>query len=174
MDTILMAFINRLESLPDRPPLDILKKCIMDVERRQLPVDEYIHYSDQEYKRNVVYVSGKYEITVLCFKKGQVTPIHDHGESIGVTIIKEGTMTEELFNKQPAGMIIVPTFTRRFRAGDMSYVNLTTIHRVSNAHNSDLVTINIYFPPLMLMNLYNTENQQVEKWVAPYPDIKKL
>lgn len=173
MDTVLRAFINRLESLPDRPSLDILKKSIMDVDRRHLPADEHISYADQEYKRNVVYVSSKCEVAVLCFKKGQVTPIHDHGESIGVTIVKEGTMTEELFNKQPTDMI-VPTFTRRFRAGDMSYVNLTTIHRVSNVHNSDLVTINIYFPPLMLMNLYNTENPQVEKWVAPYPNIKKL
>ncbi len=172
MDTVLKAFVNRLKSLPDRPPLDILKKCVMEVNRSQLPVDEYIHYSDQEYKRNVIYVSGKCEITALCFKKGQITPIHDHGESIGMTIIKAGTMTEELFNKQPTGMI-VPTFTRRFRAGEMSYVNLTTIHRVSNVHNSGLVTINIYFPPLTLMNLYNSENTKVEKWAAQYSGVNK-
>lgn len=136
MDSILRSFINRLESLPDKSSLDILKKCVMETDGRQLPIEEYISFSDQEYKRNFVHVSSKCEVTVLCFKKGQITPIHDHGGSIGVTVIRQGTMTEELFNKQPAGMI-VPTFTRRFHMGELSYVNLTTIHRVSNTHTGD-------------------------------------
>jgi cysteine dioxygenase len=171
MDILLKTFIDRLESLPDKVSLDELKKCVREENRKQLPVAEYIVFSDQEYKRNIVHVSNKCEVTVLCFKRGQFTPIHDHGSSIGITIIKAGTMTEELFNKQPTGMV-VPTFTRRFRSGEMSYVNLTTIHRVSNAHLSDLVTINIYFPPLTLMNIYNKENAKIEKWVADYSGRK--
>lgn len=84
MDSILRSFINRLESLPDKSSLDILKKCVMETDGRQLPIEEYISFSDQEYKRNFVHVSSKCEVTVLCFKKGQITPIHDHGGSIGV------------------------------------------------------------------------------------------
>jgi len=43
---------------------------------------------------------------------------------------------------------------------------------VSNAHNGNLVTMNIYFPPLTLMNIYNLENTQTEKWTADYTDTK--
>ena len=171
MNIILRSFINRLESLPDKPSMDELKKSVLEMDGRQLPIDEYISFSDKDYKRNIVHVSSKCEVTVLCFKKGQITPIHDHGGATGITIIREGTMTEELFNKLPTVMI-APTFTRRFHTRELSYINITTIHRVSNAHNEDLVTMNIYFPPLTLMNIYNLENTHAEKWTADYTHLK--
>lgn len=133
----------------------------------KLPIGEYSGFSDQRYKRNNIHASRKCEIVVICFQKGQCTPIHDHGGSRGITIIREGIMTEELFLKHQTGMIS-PTFTRIYRHGDISYVNLTTIHRVSNAHAHGLVTMNIYFPPLAVMNLYNPENARIEKWIADY------
>ncbi|UJS16232.1 MAG: cysteine dioxygenase family protein [Candidatus Jettenia sp.] len=173
MDTLLKDFIDRLESLPDKPSLDTLKTCVLETDGRQLPIKEYTSFSDQGYKRNVVHVSGKCEIAVICFKKEQFTPIHDHGGSIGVTIVREGTMTEELFVKQPTGMI-APAFTRKYRKSELAYINTATIHRISNTHIDDLVTINIYFPPLTLMNLYNLENTQVEKWFADYSSLKGL
>ncbi|KKO21230.1 MAG: cysteine dioxygenase family protein [Candidatus Brocadia sp.] len=171
MDINLRAFINRLESLPDNPSHDGLKKCLREMDGRQVSIDEYVNFSEQGYKRNVVHVSSRCEISVLCFQTGQHTPIHDHGDSIGVTIIRQGTMTEELFDRQPTGMI-VSTFTRRFQTEEFSCVNLTTIHRVSNAHSEGLVMINIYFPPLTVMNFYNLENASVEKWVADYSGVK--
>ena len=72
MDIILRSFINRLESLPDKPSIDVLKKCILEMDGRQLPIDEYISFSDKDYKRNIVHVSSKCEVTVLCFKKGRL------------------------------------------------------------------------------------------------------
>ncbi len=173
MDIILRSFINRLEALPDKLSVDVLRKFLLENDGRQLPADEYISFSDKDYKRNIVHVSSKCEFTVLCFKKGQITPIHDHGGSLGITIIRKGTFTEELFNKLPTGMI-APTFTRRFHMSELSYINLATIHRVSNAHNGNLVTMNIYFPPLTLMNIYNLENTQVGKWTADYSNTKSM
>ena len=168
MDINLRALLNRLESLPDNPSLEVLKKCLRETDGRQVSIDEYINFSDQGYKRNVIHVSSKCEVAVLCFQKGQNTPIHDHGGSVGVAIIRQGVMTEELFNKQPAGML-VSAFTRRFFTEEFSAVNLTTIHRVSNAHTVGLVMMNIYFPPLTLMNIYNLESAHVEKWALDYP-----
>ena len=171
MNTLLMSFINSLESLLDKPSLDVLKRCMLEMGGRPLPIEEYISFSDREYKRNLMHLSSKCEVRVLCFKEGQNTPIHDHGGSIGVTIIREGIMTEELFNKHSTGMIF-PTLTRGFRAGELACTDLTTIHRVSNAYPGGLVTINIYFPPLTLMHLYNLENNRVETWVANYSSTK--
>lgn len=167
MNILLKTFIANLESLPDKPSMDEIKKCVREARKEPFPIQEYIGFSSQEYKRNIVHVSAKCEITVLCFKEGQFTPIHDHGGSIGVTLIEEGTFTEALFDKQPTN-IITPTFTRRFYKGELSSVNLKTIHRVSNKHTGDMVTSNIYFPPLTLMNIYNTENTNIEKWTADY------
>jgi predicted metal-dependent enzyme (double-stranded beta helix superfamily) len=171
MNVLLKDFINHLESLPDKPSSDMLKKYVVKIGGGSLPVEEYIGFSDQGYKRNVIHVSSKCEVVMICFQKGQYTPIHDHGGSQGITIIREGIMTEELFLKHQTGMIS-PTFTRRYHKGEISYINLTTIHRVSNVHTHGLVTMNIYFPPLTVMNLYNLEGNQVEKWVADYINRK--
>src|SRR3972149_6491257 len=152
MDIILRSFINRLESLPDKPSLDVLKKCILEMDGRQLPIDEYVSFSDKDYKRNIVHVSSKCEFTVLCFKKGQITPIHDHGGSIGITIIREGTMTEELFDKQHTG-IIVPSLNRKFHAGGNSLIRRGIKFRQSfdryYIEESNLQRQ----PPLTLMNI---------------------
>lgn len=171
MDIILRSFINRLESLPDSPSVDVLKKCVLEMDGRQIPIEKYVCFSDEGYKRNVIHVSSKCEVTVLCFRKEQITPIHDHGSSVGITVVRQGTMTEELFNKKPTDMII-PTFTRRFHISELSYVNLTTTHRVSNTHAGGLVTFNIYFPPLTLMNFYNLKNTNIEKWVGDYSGLQ--
>jgi predicted metal-dependent enzyme (double-stranded beta helix superfamily) len=167
MDTTLKAFINRLETLSDKISPDVLKKCVSEMDVRKLPIEEYVIFSDQGYKRNIVHVSSKCEVTVLCFMEGQATPIHDHGGSTGITIIRDGIMTEELFNKRSTGMI-APKLKHTFQKNELSPINLTTIHRVSNAHTEGLVTINIYFPPLTLMNIYNLKDTNVGKWTADY------
>ncbi|MCF6158864.1 MAG: hypothetical protein E3K32_09900 [wastewater metagenome] len=167
MDILLKNFIDGLESLPDKPHVDELKQYAVKMNGVQLPIEKYVSFSDHGYKRNIIYASSKCEVTVICYNKGQYTPIHDHGSSVGITIIQGGTMTEKLFSKQPTGMIS-PSLTSRYHTGEFACVHLTTIHRVSNVHTAGLVTLNIYFPPLTLMNLYNLKNTQVEKWVADY------
>lgn len=173
MDITLRSFINRLESLPDKPSMDALKKCILEMDGRQLPIDEYIHFSDQGYKRNIIHISSRCEVTVLCFKKGQFTPIHDHGGSVGITLVRKGCMTEELFEKQSSG-IITQSFTRRYYVSELANIHLTTIHRVSNTHDGELITINVYFPPLTLMNIYTLGNDRVEKSDAGYSSGEKM
>ena len=162
MNTILKTFIERLEALPDEISPDELEHFVSEEGINKLPLDEYVSFSDDGYKRNTIHVSSKCEVVVLCFKEGQTTPIHDHGGSIGITVVLDGIMTEELFNKQQTG-VILHTLTREFRIDELSHTYLTTIHRVSNAHTGRLVIIHIYFPPLTLMNIYNLKDTHIEK-----------
>ncbi len=87
MNTILKTFIERLEALPDEISPDELEQYVSEEGVRKLPLDEYVSFSDDGYKRNTVHVSSKCEVVVLCFKEGQTTPIHDHGGSIGITVV---------------------------------------------------------------------------------------
>ena len=163
MDTLLTTLINRLESLPDNPSVEGLRHVILKTKALEIPLDEYVRFSDKGYARYNVYGSRRCEITVLCLKKGQVTPIHDHGGAIGATVIRGGSMTEEIFNRQSGGLI-VPISTRKAAIAEITTVDVSTIHRVSNVNREGLITINIYFPPLTMMNIYNLENTRVEKW----------
>ncbi len=165
MNVALRTFINRLESLPDRPSLEALRKYVLEMDVCRIPIGEYVSFTDKGYKRNVVHVSSKCEVTVLCFLESQITPIHDHGGSLGITAITGGIMTEEFFIKQPSG-IVVPTTAGEHLSGTTSCIDVTTIHRVSNAHAEGLITINVYFPPLASMNLYTPGSSLSEKWIA--------
>jgi predicted metal-dependent enzyme (double-stranded beta helix superfamily) len=153
--------------MPDRPSLEALRKCALEMDVCRMPIGEYVSFTDKGYKRNVVHVSSKCEVTVLCFLEGQITPVHDHGGSLGITAITEGTMTEEFFIKQPSG-VVVPTTAARHPSGAMSCIDVSTIHRVSNIRQEGLITINVYFPPLVSMNLYTPGSSQSEKWVTDY------
>lgn len=163
MDVLLASLIDTLEALPDHPSIEGLRNVISKTKLLEIPLDEYVKFSDNGYARHNVYGSRKCEITVLCLKKGQVTPIHDHGGAIGATVIRGGCMREELFDKQSGGLI-VPSSTRKVSINEITTVDVSTIHRVSNVNREGLITINIYFPPLTVMNIYNLENTRVEKW----------
>lgn len=163
MDVLLASLIDTLESLPDHPSVEGLRHAISKTKALEIPIDEYVRFSDKGYARHNVYVSRICEITVLCLKKGQVTPIHDHGGSIGATVIRGGRMSEELFTRL-SDCMIVPIGAREASANEITTVDVSTIHRVSNVNREGLVTLNIYFPPLTTMNIYNLENTRVEKW----------
>ena len=36
-------------------------------------------WSDESYTRNCIVENEKFELILLCWEKGQITPIHDHG-----------------------------------------------------------------------------------------------
>ncbi|MCF6147359.1 MAG: hypothetical protein E3K37_01740 [Candidatus Kuenenia sp.] len=159
-------YIARFESLQEIPTEKELRNCIEGLSREQFSIDQYIMFSEHEYKRNIIYTSSKCELVILCFKPGQYTPIHDHGGSVGIAFIYEGIMTEELFDKQLSSGMIVPSVKKLCSANEASCIDVTTIHRVSNTHNDGLVALNIYLPPLTSMNIYNLKNIQIEKWTA--------
>ncbi len=163
MDVLLASLIDSLESLPEHPSVEGLRHVIANSKVLEIPLDEYVMFSDKGYARHNVYGSRRCEITVLCLKTGQVTPIHDHGGAIGATVVHRGTMTEELFDRQPGGLI-VPISTRKAAIKEITTVDVSTIHRVSNVNREGLITINIYFPPLTAMNIYNLEDTRVVKW----------
>ncbi len=41
-------------------------------------LNEYAHFKDQKYCRNLVHKENDFEIIVVCWKAGQVAPIHGH------------------------------------------------------------------------------------------------
>ena len=163
MDVLLASLIDTLVALPEHPSVEGLRNAISKTKVLEIPLDEYVRFSDKGDARHNVYGSRRCEIKVLCLKKGQVTPINDHGGAIGATVIRGGSMTEEFFNRQSGGLI-VPISTRKASINEITTVDVSTIHRVSNVSREGLITINIYFPPLTMMNIYNLENTQVEKW----------
>ena len=41
-------------------------------------LDDYVHFKDEKYCRNLIYKEDDFEILLVCWKAGQVAPIHGH------------------------------------------------------------------------------------------------
>jgi cysteine dioxygenase len=126
----------------------------LDLEADELA--SYIRFSDRHYTRNLVRAGEWYHLLVLCWKNGQRSPIHDHGQSsCGVRVLR-GTATETLFEFTPH-QHVKATFSRDLLPGSVCGSEDDDLHQVSNLQDgdADLVTLHVYTPPLLHMGTYS-------------------
>jgi cysteine dioxygenase len=130
---------------------EILKRLIVTADETQ----GYRRFNDGGYARNLIYNNEKAAIFLMCWKSGQRSAIHDHGESLGGVKILQGTLTESLFERAPNGMIKAVS-SSDYQPSDIQIEEPTTIHQVSNLQpeSSHAISLHIYVPPLRKMNIY--------------------
>lgn len=145
-----------LDSLHDRPPLAELAAELDELEIEVEDLAPFVRFSDRSYARNLVRSGEWYYLLVLCWKNGQRSPIHDHGESVCGLRVLRGTMTETRFEFAPNGHVKA-TFSRDCGPGTVAATQDDDLHQVSNlqAGKADLVTLHIYSPPLLSMRTFS-------------------
>jgi hypothetical protein len=84
-----------------------------------------------------------FELWLLSWLPGQVTPIHDHGGAVTVTTVLSGSLVEERFDRVQ-GNLVRPIWTMLREVGDIDAIEPTTIHRVRPLENA--VTLHLYVP----------------------------
>ncbi len=129
----------------------------------QISIDDiqnYVQFSGEGYRRNLLHEGTDYHALILCWKSGQRSRIHDHkGSNCGVKIIK-GTAVETIFEIAPT-KLIYPTKSEFAQEGDVISSESDDIHQMSNLEKGDLVTLHVYSPPLLNMNCYSLESDVV-------------
>ena len=96
-----------------------------------------------DYNRERVHTAPGFEVWLLSWLRGQVTPIHDHGGAVTVTTVLSGTLLEERFERT-RGLEVRPTWTMLRQVGDIDALDPATIHRVRPIGNA--VTLHLYVP----------------------------
>jgi hypothetical protein len=84
-----------------------------------------------------------FELWLLSWLPGQVTPIHDHGGVATVTTVLSGAVLEERF-AHVDGTRVRPTWGARREVGDIDALDTGVIHRVRPIGNA--VTLHLYVP----------------------------
>ena len=93
----LRNIIQWLDSLDRRPGLSELESKLSSQEFEIDALRDCIGSTDDGYQRNVIKRTQHYEIVAICWKPGQLTPIHDHKGSDCAFLILEGVSTERIF-----------------------------------------------------------------------------
>ncbi len=113
------------------------------------------HWSDEKYTRTRFYEGPRFEILVLCWKEGQMSPIHDHARSICSMLVLSGEAHTTMYEVR--GGTLVPEASTALREGQLTTVYGGDIHKVGNAAGSGqrLITIHFYLPPIAEMLVWD-------------------
>jgi len=144
---------------------EILERLVISPEE----IKAHALFSERRYARNLVHKTDGFEIMIMCWNSGQRSSIHDHAGSLGELKILSGELTESLFEKAPNGMI------KSLRSVDYSVGNIrieetSLIHQISNLQGEDRqsISVHIYLPPLVRMNVYSLEDPSVKNILPQY------
>jgi predicted metal-dependent enzyme (double-stranded beta helix superfamily) len=127
---------------------------------------QHLAFDPSGYLRRRLFLNNEWEILLLCWLPGQSTAIHDHGASLGYTLVLMGDLVETTYRWRGEG-------TPMERLGDCtlgSHQVTTevhdTIHTVSNRGAAPAASLHLYSPPLKYLHAYD-ESTGAQRYVEP-------
>lgn len=129
--------------------------------------DGYSSWCEDSYTRNCIADNEKFELILLCWEKGQITPIHDHGgEECWVKVI-EGEFRETIYVADEAGELKVLK-TSVAQSNDVTYmIDFMGFHTLENLSNQKSMSLHLYAKPIRSCNVFDKDSQQfVHKHLA--------
>ncbi|MCR6741677.1 cysteine dioxygenase family protein [Aeromonas dhakensis] len=142
LPTKINGILHYNRQLCDNDIIDIL--CDFDMN----DLLSFIRFSPEKYCRNIIHKNEHYELLLLCWRGGQESIIHSHGNSICGLKVMHGTATETLYEAKDANYVslhekVISIGEHCIRHGD-------DIHKISNRQKNgkDLITLHLYSPPL--------------------------
>jgi predicted metal-dependent enzyme (double-stranded beta helix superfamily) len=116
-----------------------------------------VQFSSQRYMRHPILLWDDWEIMLITWESGQVTPIHDHRGVMGGMAILSGSLTEERFTTP--GRVPELADNRVRPEGDLSEIGPTALHRLF-PKTPRAVSLHIYRPPLRTMGIWDAQGLQ--------------
>jgi len=160
-----------LDRLNGQLPLPVIMDWLCEELLTLKDLSSYLIFNPERYVRNRVHDGPVYQALVLCWRNGQRSPIHNHrGSHCGVKVLR-GIATETLFTRAANGLVL-PVTSRDLTPGHTCASADDDIHQVSNlqAGGLDLVTLHIYSPPLLRMEMFSLDTPAVREWDDPVND----
>ncbi len=103
--------------------------------------------------RHPILLFDDWEIMLIAWESGQVTPIHDHRGVMGGMAVLSGTLAEERFTTPEDIPRLADDRVRP--EGDLSEIGPTVLHRLKPM-TGRAVSLHIYRPPLRTMGIWDT------------------
>lgn len=120
------------------------------------------------YTRNCIANNESFELILLCWEKGQETPIHDHGgEECWVKVI-EGEFEETIYKKNNDEKMTL-TKSSNYTKGDVSYmVDFMGFHRLKNNIDGRTISLHLYAKPIRSCQLFDEESETFVRKTMSY------
>jgi cysteine dioxygenase len=118
-------------------------------------LENYCSWSNKSYTRNCIIDNEKFELILLCWAPGQITPIHDHGgEECWVKFIT-GEFKEIIYQENDLGDLAIVK-SGISKAGDISYmIDFMGCHTLENLSKKRSMSLHLYAKPIRTCNVYD-------------------
>eukprot|EP01129_Flabellula_baltica_P016637 TRINITY_DN89_c0_g2_i1.p1 TRINITY_DN89_c0_g2~~TRINITY_DN89_c0_g2_i1.p1 ORF type:complete len:245 (+),score=46.16 TRINITY_DN89_c0_g2_i1:65-736(+) len=127
-----------------------------------------------KYARNLVEINPHFEMIVLVWGEGQVSPIHDHNSSNCWFAVLEGTVQEAYYQYSEEAGVVYPDEqlgVRTYEQGSVSYIkDELALHKVGPAHGA-CCTLHIYNKPIDKCRIFCPTTGTVLEKVSGYYTI---
>ncbi len=125
-------------------------------------------FLDHDYARNLVLRTPHFELLVLCWRPGQASTVHDHAGSLNAIRVRAGELTSRVFRPVAdaapgAGPVELASEDRVKPGRALVAVDRGGIHQLADTSDQPLVTVHVYAPPLLELNVYDTASPEVRK-----------
>ncbi|MDQ2970018.1 MAG: cysteine dioxygenase family protein [Acidobacteriota bacterium] len=136
---------------PERPtPGGLIERIAREAERH---IDR-VRFDPAQYIRHAVLLWEDWEVMLIGWESGQVTPIHDHRGVLGGMAVLSGTLLEERFTTPALVPELVDSRVRP--EGDLCDTGPAVLHRLI-PKSARAVSLHVYRPPLRTMGIWDEE-----------------
>ena len=136
--------------------------------------ENYSSWSEDCYTRNCIAENENFELILLCWQKGQITPIHNHGgEECWVRIIK-GEFKETIYTTNEVGELkLIKAITSK--ANDVTYMkDFMGVHSIENLSNEKSLSLHLYAKPIRSCEIYDEESGEFVNKNLAYDTVAPL
>ncbi|WP_420578276.1 cysteine dioxygenase [Ekhidna sp.] len=143
--------------------LDVINK--IKIPREEF--ERFYSWSDDRYARNVIARNDDFEVLLICWEKGQSSPIHDFNAQEAWIHPIEEVLREERFKINEEDDRLEKVSNVLLGDDEFSYMNQIGIHRYSNANQGRSVSLNIYREPVTEWHVYDedsSDSTMMETW----------
>jgi cysteine dioxygenase len=133
---------------PDRPtPGSLVERIARETERHL----DRVEFSAARYVRHAILLWEDWEVMLIAWEKGQITPIHDHRGVLGAMAVLSGSLHEERFSTPTQTLELSDSRSRA--EGDLCEIGPTELHRLI-PQSGRAVSLHLYRPPLRTMGIW--------------------
>ncbi|MEL6429184.1 MAG: cysteine dioxygenase family protein [Planctomycetota bacterium] len=107
----------------------------------------YAQFRKDTYSRNLIWRSDDFELLLLCWGEGQVSPIHDHSGQHCWMAVLEGELQEVHFEEGPGGLR--EGRIKDFPTGGVAYIHDDiALHLIRPKPGTHGVSLHLYSSPI--------------------------
>lgn len=102
------------------------------------------------YDRKIIHKDPFCEVVMIFWKKGESSPIHEHGDCAGMFMVLDGKIRETRYKKREGK--VVYSKTMNYHAGQAAHEKKLGIHKLFSPNGA--ITIHVYSPEAQNKEIY--------------------